>query len=101
MRRLGKQGHEKRRRMLTAPTAQATFPAWIRAVPRQVPGGRPSGEAGQDCNAFLEPLRARRAHYEAHLDEVRDILRDGTQRANEIANRNMDAILRHMGLFNP
>jgi tryptophanyl-tRNA synthetase len=52
-------------------------------------------------NAFLEPLRARRTHYEAHLDDVRDILRDGTRRANEIADRNMDAILRHMGLFRP
>jgi hypothetical protein len=52
-------------------------------------------------NAFLEPLRERRIHYEAHLDDVRDILRDGTRRANEIANRHMDAILRHMGLFKP
>jgi tryptophanyl-tRNA synthetase len=52
-------------------------------------------------NAFLEPLRERRTHYEAHLDDVRDILRDGTRRANEIANRNMDVILRHMGLCKP
>lgn len=52
-------------------------------------------------NAFLDSLRERRTRYEAHLDDVRDILRDGTRRANEIANRNMDAILRHMSLCKP
>jgi hypothetical protein len=52
-------------------------------------------------NAFLEPLRERRTHYEAHLDDVRDILRDGTRRANEVANRHVDKIMQRMGLFRP
>lgn len=52
-------------------------------------------------NAFLGPLRERRTHYETHLDEVRDILREGTRGADEIANRHMDTIMQRMGLFRP
>jgi tryptophanyl-tRNA synthetase len=52
-------------------------------------------------NALLDPIRERRGYYEKRPDEVRDILREGTLRANEIASRNMDEILSHMGLFKP
>lgn len=30
-------------------------------------------------NAFLDPIRQKRAYYETHLDEVNDILREGTK----------------------
>lgn len=52
-------------------------------------------------NAFLQPFRERRQYYEKRPDEVRGILREGTRRANEIASRKMDAIMRRMGLFRP
>lgn len=34
----------------------------------------------------LNPIREKRAYYEAHLDEVMDILKTGTDKANEKAN---------------
>lgn len=35
---------------------------------------------------LLEPIRERRAYYEQHLDEVKDIIATGTRKANEIGN---------------
>ena len=52
-------------------------------------------------NELLEPIRERRREYEKRPDDVRDILREGTKRANEIAHLNMDEIITHMGLFKP
>ncbi len=52
-------------------------------------------------NELLEPIRERRREYEKRPDDVRDILREGTKRANEIAHGNMDEIITHMGLFKP
>lgn len=52
-------------------------------------------------NELLEPIRERRREYEKRPDDVRDILREGTKRANETAHRNMDEIITHMGLFKP
>jgi len=52
-------------------------------------------------NNLLDPIRERRRYYEQRLDEVREILREGTKRANEIASKNMDEIIIHMGLFKP
>lgn len=52
-------------------------------------------------NEMLEPIRERRRTYESRPDDVRDILREGTKRAYEIAHKNMDEIITHMGLFKP
>ncbi len=52
-------------------------------------------------NELLEPIRERRGFYEARLDDVRDILREGTKRAKEAAGENMDAIISQMGLYKP
>jgi len=52
-------------------------------------------------NEMLEPIRERRRIYESRPDDVRDILREGTKRAYEIAHKNMDEIITHMGLFKP
>jgi tryptophanyl-tRNA synthetase len=52
-------------------------------------------------NDLLEPIRERRREYEKRSDDVRDILRDGIKRANEVAHKNMDEITTHMGLFKP
>ncbi len=52
-------------------------------------------------NELLEPIREKRREYEKRPDDIRDILREGTKRANEIAHSNMDKIVTHMGLFKP
>jgi tryptophanyl-tRNA synthetase len=52
-------------------------------------------------NNFLDPIREKRSYYERRTDEVREILRRGTQKAYEIAKKNMDEIISHMGLFKP
>jgi tryptophanyl-tRNA synthetase len=40
-------------------------------------------------NAFLEPIRERRGHYEAHMGLVRDALESGTTRARAVAQETM------------
>ena len=40
----------------------------------------------QNLNTLLDPFRERRSYYEAHPDEVRQILRAGDDRANAIGN---------------
>ncbi|GIW48102.1 MAG: tryptophan--tRNA ligase [Deltaproteobacteria bacterium] len=52
-------------------------------------------------NNFLDPIREKRSYYERRIDEVRDILRRGTQKAYDIAKKNMEEIISHMGLFKP
>lgn len=52
-------------------------------------------------NELLDPVREKRSFYERRLDEVREILRQGTSRAKEIAGKNMEDIVSHMGLFKP
>ena len=43
-------------------------------------------------NEILNPIREKRHYYEAHLDEVKDIIHSGTAKANEIGNRNIAEI---------
>ncbi len=50
---------------------------------------------------LLEPIREKRSEYEKRPDDVRDILREGTKRAREVAHENMDQIISAMGLFKP
>lgn len=52
-------------------------------------------------NGLIEPIREKRREFEKRPDDVRDILREGTKRANEAAHKNMDEIITHMGLFKP
>lgn len=40
-------------------------------------------------NAFLAPIRDRRAYYQTHMNEVKDALLDGTRRAKAVAERTM------------
>lgn len=42
-------------------------------------------------NALIEPIRSRRKQFENHPDEVLDILRAGTKRANEIAEQTLQS----------
>ncbi|HWP91893.1 MAG TPA: tryptophan--tRNA ligase [Thermodesulfobacteriota bacterium] len=52
-------------------------------------------------NELLDPIREKRNYYEKRIDEVRDILRQGTARARAIGGENMEEIISHMGLFRP
>ena len=47
-------------------------------------------------NTFLDPIRERRAHYEAHLDQVREILVDGSRRARVVAQATMAEVRQAM-----
>jgi len=47
-------------------------------------------------NALLDPIRQRRAYYENHLGEVRDLIVEGTRKANAIGNENLHAIKEKM-----
>ena len=47
-------------------------------------------------NAMLDPIRERRAYYEAHRSEVRDLIIEGTRKANQIGNDNLHAIKEKM-----
>jgi tryptophanyl-tRNA synthetase len=40
-------------------------------------------------NAFIEPIRTRRKHFEERVDEVLDALREGTKRANAVAEETL------------
>ncbi len=52
-------------------------------------------------NAVLEPFRERRAEFEKRPDDVRDILKQGTAKANEHASGNIEGIIKKTGLFAP
>jgi tryptophanyl-tRNA synthetase len=40
-------------------------------------------------NAIIDPIRTRRRQYEQRPDEVIDVLRDGTRRANAVAEETL------------
>lgn len=46
----------------------------------------------------LAPLREKRSHYESHLDEVKQILRDGEERARKVAAQTMSEVHAAMGM---
>jgi tryptophanyl-tRNA synthetase len=52
-------------------------------------------------NNFLDPMRQRRAEYEADPARVDDIIIDGTRRARKIANETMERVREAMGLYRP
>jgi tryptophanyl-tRNA synthetase len=43
-------------------------------------------------NAFLEPIRARRAEFSANRDHVYEIIREGTRRGREMAQQTMEEV---------
>lgn len=49
-------------------------------------------------NAYLAPLRARRAEFCARPDDLQDFLRAGTEYARPIAETTMEEVLKKMGL---
>ena len=49
-------------------------------------------------NHFLDPIRTRRAYFEEHHDDVLEALRDGTRRAQVIAESTMEEVRSAMGI---
>lgn len=49
-------------------------------------------------NQMLDPIRERRAHYEAHPGEVKDAILDGSARAREVAKQTMADVHEAMGI---
>ncbi|MGH7178824.1 MAG: tryptophan--tRNA ligase, partial [Tepidisphaeraceae bacterium] len=47
-------------------------------------------------NTMLDPIRTRRKHFDARPDEVLDVLRDGTRRANAAAEETLGLAKRAM-----
>lgn len=52
-------------------------------------------------NEMLEPYIEVRSRYESKLDQVKEILHEGTKKANEVAKQNMEEIIEKMGLYRP
>jgi tryptophanyl-tRNA synthetase len=50
------------------------------------------------ANDLLAPIRARRAEYAQDLGYVRQVLRDGNERANEIASVTLAEVREAMGM---
>ncbi len=50
-------------------------------------------------NAFLEPIRERRAKYEGRIDLIEEILIEGTRRAREEARATMELVHEAMGMY--
>ena len=50
----------------------------------------------EKMNAILDPIRERRHYYEEHKDVVRDIIKTGTAKANEIGNKTIAEIKEKM-----
>ncbi|BDR56042.1 tryptophan--tRNA ligase [Xylocopilactobacillus apis] len=49
-------------------------------------------------NAFLDPIRAKHDEFEANLDYVYQVLQDGSEKANEIANATLEEVRDAMGI---
>ncbi len=52
----------------------------------------------EKLNGILDPIRERRAYYEAHKDLVRDIVNSGSEKANRIGDENVAKIKAAMSL---
>jgi len=52
----------------------------------------------ENVNAFLAPIRERRAQFEGDLDYVKDVLREGNRKANEIADATLEEVKAAMGM---
>lgn len=60
-------------------------------------GGRLKQVTTDAVNSYLAPHRRRRTELAADLDEVRDVLRRGNSRANEVAETTLDEVRSAMG----
>ncbi|MDO5335745.1 MAG: tryptophan--tRNA ligase [Coriobacteriia bacterium] len=52
----------------------------------------------ESVNEYLAPIRERRRAYEQDLDYVKDVLREGNRKANEMANQTLSEVCEAMGM---
>ncbi len=52
-----------------------------------------------NVNLMLDPIREKRAYYEKHKDTVRDIIIDGSKRANFIGNKTVENVKKAMSIY--
>ncbi len=50
-------------------------------------------------NDMLDPIRERRAYYESHLDEVKDIIHAGSDKANTVGNETVERVRKAMHIY--
>lgn len=50
-------------------------------------------------NALLEPMREKRRQYENNLPRVKEIILEGTRRANSIGNETLSQVKEAIGLI--
>ncbi len=55
-------------------------------------------QLAKNINKELEPIREKRKYYEEHLEEVDQILKDGTKKAQEVAKETMKKVKKAMKL---
>ena len=73
-------------------------PARVRRGHRFRRGGRAQGRGHTAVNDLLAPVRARRAEFARDLGYVRQVLRDGNERANAIASVTLGEVRAAMGM---
>ena len=54
---------------------------------------------GEALNELLDPIRERRAYWDTHEKELRDIIKSGTERANKVGNENLERIKEKMHIL--
>jgi len=59
-------------------------------------GGALKARVTEDLNTMLAPIRARRAELEKNEDYLIQILREGNERANEVANETLADVIKAM-----
>ncbi|MDF2881985.1 MAG: trpS2 [Clostridiaceae bacterium] len=55
-------------------------------------------DLSKKINQLLEPFREKRAYYEENINEVRDIILAGSQKANMIGNETVDVVKKAMSI---
>lgn len=55
-------------------------------------------QLGKALNDILEPVQTKRAYYEEHLDEVKEIVQTGSDKANQIGNETVRQIKEAMNI---
>lgn len=55
-------------------------------------------QLGKALNDILEPVQTKRAYYEEHLDEVKEIVQTGSDKANQIGNETVRHIKEAMNI---
>ncbi|MGO5075331.1 tryptophan--tRNA ligase [Clostridium sporogenes] len=53
----------------------------------------------EKVNSLLDPFREKRAYYEEHKGEVRDIIFDGSKKANMIGNETVENVKKAMSIY--